>query len=84
MHDKYGREIELGDIVATQKEYQSEKVKVVKVAALYPGSETCNIGVHAFEVREGQQSANAKDSILLVKADGTLVLPPAQEEVKNG
>jgi hypothetical protein len=80
VHDKLGRAIDVGDVLAVPCGYQDPKLKAVKVAYLYPGSDTCNVGVWAFEVREGQQSANAKDSLILLKADGTLPVDAVQAD----
>jgi hypothetical protein len=82
MHDKHGREIGVGDVVAVQERWDKPKLVAKLVTHTMPGSETCNIICDAYEIREGRQSHNAKDSVLLLKADGTIVGLP--QEVTNG
>lgn len=71
-HDSKGRLIEIGDVVKCLK-YGGEKVskQVGKVSHIYAGTETCNLQVATFESREGFQTVTAKESELVLKADGS-------------
>jgi hypothetical protein len=74
MHYKNGREAKVGDKVITKDCCGTIHAGVV--VALYPGSDTCNIGL----VPIGQQfSANAKDSLHMEDA-----LEPKAEVVPIG
>lgn len=72
MHDKHGRLIEVGDVVAA-KSWSDENIRAKRVHKTHPGSDTCNIVLEDFDPREQRQTFNAKDSVLLLKADGTIL-----------
>lgn len=80
MHDKYGRQIAEGDIVVAHS-WLHGKVKPQKVVACNEQAQSCNVildhGVHGANL----SSSNAKDCVLAVKADGTIV--PLPEEASN-
>ena len=78
MHDKHGREIEVGDVVAI-KNWGDEKFVAKKVFKTFPGSDTCNIMCEDFDPREGRGTFNAKESVILLKADGTILNQPGVE-----
>jgi len=75
MHDKHGREISEGDIVVAHS-WPHGRVRPQRVVACNPGSTYCNVildhGVPGVQI----SSANAHQCVLVVKSDGTLVLPP--------
>lgn len=77
MHDKYGREINEGDIVVAHS-WPHGKVKPQKVVACNSGAQSCNVmldhGVAGVQI----SSANASDCVLAVKNDGTIVPLPKE------
>lgn len=87
MHDKYGRQIAEGDtdlrtiLIVVAHSWLHGKVKPQKVVACNEQAQSCNVildhGVHGANL----SSSNAKDCVLAVKADGTIV--PLPEEASN-
>lgn len=72
MHDKRGKLIEVGDVVIGRN-WGSSKDEALKVIGGNAQSDTCNLMCISYEPRVPVLTINAKDSLLIVKADGSLV-----------
>jgi hypothetical protein len=79
MHDKYGREIRIGDVVKF-KDYQTDLLG--HVDRLQPGSETCNIYIAAVVSRPAVEIklSNAKDCEIIARANGDHPEQPVIQE----
>lgn len=75
-HDCKGRKIDIGDVVKTKKWNAEGKFEIKKVNHIFEGATSCELGLFDFEPHFGQGSANAKDSEIVIKADGS---EPAKE-----
>lgn len=78
MHDKHGREIEEGDIVIGRS-WVHAKDKPLLVLGCNPGATSCNltcVPVHLPNL--APSSYNAHETVLALKADGTIVNLPVQ------
>jgi hypothetical protein len=69
-HDRFGRLIEVGDVVAAQL-FPSPKPRACEVLAVTPGTDTCNVFLAGFDPRVSAQYFNAKDCTLLLKNSGS-------------
>ncbi len=69
-HDIFGREIQKGDVVLATC-WPDAAPAAKKVIAIAPGTDTCNLSLADFEPRLGAQNATAKETKLILKADGT-------------
>jgi hypothetical protein len=49
MHDKYGREIAVGDVIVAKSWAHGYKNAALKVIGCSASSETCNVSAVAFE-----------------------------------
>jgi len=69
MHDRYGREIQVGDVVKF-KNYQKDQLG--HVDRLQPGSETCNIYIASVVYKPAVEIllSNAKDCEIVARANG--------------
>lgn len=82
MHDKFGREIHEGDIVIGRS-WIHGKNKPLLVVGCVAGSETCNLNCTPVHTPTAQISSfNARDTVLAVKADGTIVPEPGGEHAQ--
>lgn len=75
MHDKYGREVGVGDVVLAPGAWPAYKPEAVKVIGCASGTDTCNLVVVSFEPRVPVLTVTAKECELLLKADGSLPVP---------
>jgi hypothetical protein len=77
MHDKYGREIGEGNIVVAESWAHGRKPKPLKVLACNGEATSCNVLLEGVAPGVAPSSANAKDVVLAVKADGTIIPLPS-------
>lgn len=82
MHDCHGREIQEGDVVAAKHYSRGGKRIAVKVIGCNDTSDTCNIYCVPFQHTGELQLFTAKETELLLKADGNAP-PPAAPPAAN-
>lgn len=76
MHDKHGRAIAEGDVVVGNSWAHGNKPRAMKVVGCNEGTETCNLICISFEAQIPSITVTAKESVLILKADGTIVPQP--------
>lgn len=78
MHDKHGRAIGEGDIVVGNSWMHGNKPKAMLVIGGSEASTSCNLTCVLAGFQSIHHTLTAKETVLAVKADGTIVDQPKE------
>jgi hypothetical protein len=76
VHDKYGREVEVGDLVIVPAYQRNRQVpQAARVIVTVPAATSCNVQAEYPQMVTGHFTAGECE--IVQKADGTNLVPPA-------
>lgn len=76
MHDKHGRELNVGDVVVGTNYGTGMKPAALLVRRCMEGATSCNLACDSFHPKDPTMTLNAHETVLVIKADGTIVKQP--------